>query len=75
MFIYPLLSYFCADFYYIRTAARPLIMDSVLDAIGDTPLIRCSRLMASEGVECEILAKCEFFNAGGSVKVFAVCIG
>jgi cystathionine beta-synthase len=49
-------------------APRPLICDSILDNIGDTPMIRCSRLMASEGIECEILAKCEFFNAGGSVK-------
>lgn len=23
---------------------------------------------ASEGIECEMLAKCEYFNAGGSVK-------
>ncbi|CAM9242691.1 unnamed protein product [Ectocarpus fasciculatus] len=43
-------------------------MDSVLDNVGETPLIRVSRLMASEGVECEVLAKCEFFSAGGSVK-------
>lgn len=44
------------------------IMDSALDNIGETPMIRCSRLMAAEGIECEVLAKCEFFNSGGSVK-------
>jgi len=44
------------------------IMDSILDNIGDTPLVRVSRLCATEGIECEVLAKCEFFNAGGSVK-------
>ena len=26
------------------------------------------RLAKSSGVKCELLAKCEFFNAGGSVK-------
>lgn len=44
------------------------ILDSVLDAIGYTPMVRCSRLSKKYGVACEILAKCEYFNAGGSVK-------
>ena len=39
---------------------------SVLDAIGDTPLIRLRR--ASEATGCEILGKAEFLNPGGSVK-------
>ncbi|KAH3715485.1 hypothetical protein DPMN_058196, partial [Dreissena polymorpha] len=47
---------------------KPAIMSSVLDNIGNTPLIRLNRIPASEGVQCEVLAKCEFFNAGGSVK-------
>ena len=42
------------------------IADSVLDAIGDTPLIRLRR--ASEATGCEILAKAEFMNPGGSIK-------
>merc|ERR1711879_402623 len=33
-----------------------------------TPMVRMSRLKEHLGVECELLAKCEFFNAGGSVK-------
>lgn len=44
------------------------IMDSILDNIGDTPLVRVGRLAANEGIECDLCAKCEFFNAGGSVK-------
>lgn len=40
----------------------------MLDAIGNTPLIRINRITREEGVESEILAKCEFFNPGGSVK-------
>ncbi|KAJ8754919.1 hypothetical protein K2173_015431 [Erythroxylum novogranatense] len=38
----------------------------LLDAIGNTPLIRINSL--SEATGCEILAKCEFLNPGGSVK-------
>jgi len=39
---------------------------SVLDAIGNTPLIRLRR--ASEATGCEIVAKAEFMNPGQSVK-------
>ena len=46
---------------------RP-IMDTVLDNIGDTPMIRINKLNKAAGVKCEVLAKCEFFNAGGSLK-------
>src|ERR1700754_3367145 len=46
--------------------AAPLVAKSVLDAIGNTPLIRLRR--ASEMTGCEILAKAEFMNPGQSVK-------
>jgi cystathionine beta-synthase len=42
------------------------ILDSVLDAIGGTPLVRLRTIGRKTG--CEILAKCEYFNAGGSIK-------
>jgi cysteine synthase A len=42
------------------------VLGSVLDAIGNTPLIRLRR--ASEMTGCEILAKAEFMNPGASVK-------
>jgi cystathionine beta-synthase len=42
------------------------ICDTILDAIGDTPLVRFNRVASD--LECEMLGKCEFFNAGGSVK-------
>jgi cysteine synthase len=42
------------------------VLASVLDAIGNTPLIRLRR--ASEVTGCEILAKAEFMNPGQSVK-------
>jgi len=39
---------------------------SVLDLIGNTPLLRLRR--ASEETGCEILGKCEFLNPGQSIK-------
>ena len=42
------------------------VMPSVLEAIGNTPLIRLRH--ASEATGCEILGKAEFMNPGGSVK-------
>jgi cystathionine beta-synthase len=42
------------------------IHDSILDAVGGTPMVRLSRI--AKGIPCEILAKCEFLNPGGSVK-------
>jgi cysteine synthase A len=42
------------------------IKPSVVDAIGNTPLIRLRR--ASEETGCEILGKAEFMNPGQSVK-------
>ena len=42
------------------------IKASVLDAIGNTPLIRLRR--ASDETGCEILGKAEFMNPGQSVK-------
>src|SRR5215207_9844814 len=42
------------------------VHNDVLDAIGNTPLIRLKR--ASEETGCEILGKAEFMNPGASVK-------
>ena len=42
------------------------VAQSVLDAIGNTPLIRLNR--ASDATGCEILGKAEFLNPGQSVK-------
>ena len=40
--------------------------DGILEAIGNTPLIKLKR--ASEATGCTILGKAEFMNPGGSVK-------
>jgi cystathionine beta-synthase len=42
------------------------IHDSILDAVGGTPMVRLSRI--AKGYGCELLGKCEFMNPGGSVK-------
>ncbi|KAF9965412.1 hypothetical protein BGZ70_004904, partial [Mortierella alpina] len=47
---------------------EPAILSNILEHIGNTPLVRIDRIAKSEGLQCELLAKCEFFNAGGSVK-------
>jgi cystathionine beta-synthase len=43
-----------------------MILPNILHAIGHTPLVRLNRVGAE--YPCEILAKCEFLNPGGSVK-------
>ncbi|HET7481092.1 MAG TPA: pyridoxal-phosphate dependent enzyme [Rubrobacteraceae bacterium] len=42
--------------------------ENVLDAVGNTPLIRMSRIERDEGIEATLLAKVEYLNPGGSVK-------
>lgn len=50
-------------------ACNQRIHDNVLECIGHTPLIRLNRIPKDAGlINCEVLVKCEFFNAGGSVK-------
>ena len=44
----------------------PQTKSSVLDLIGNTPLLHLER--ASQETGCEILGKCEFLNPGQSVK-------
>jgi len=44
------------------------ILNNILEAVGNTPLVRLNKIPKSLGVECEVLVKCEWFNAGGSVK-------
>ncbi|XP_037084572.1 cystathionine beta-synthase-like protein [Pollicipes pollicipes] len=44
------------------------VMPDILHQIGRTPLVRLNKIPQSLGLKCEMLVKCEFFNAGGSVK-------
>jgi len=47
---------------------EPKILNTILEHIGNTPVVRINKISKKEGLECDLLAKCEFFNAGGSVK-------
>src|SRR5437762_13477593 len=49
-----------------RSSRSMQVCSTILEAIGNTPLVRLNRV--SEGVEAEILAKLENLNPGGSVK-------
>ena len=51
-----------------RKSGRGRIYDSILDTIGDTPLVRLPRLSAELNPKAEVLAKLEFFNPMASVK-------
>ncbi len=42
------------------------IYDSILELVGNTPLIRLKKVTA--GIKCTIVAKVEYLNPGGSVK-------
>ena len=43
-----------------------MIYDSILETIGRTPVVRLNKI--GKNLDCELFAKCEFFNPGGSVK-------
>jgi cysteine synthase len=47
---------------------RGKIYDSITHTIGDTPIVRLSRLARAKGVNANLLAKLEFFNPIASVK-------
>ncbi|WP_279482677.1 cysteine synthase A [Aureimonas sp. SK2] len=51
-----------------RTHGRGRIYDSILDTIGDTPLVRLDKLAREKGVKAHLVAKLEFFNPIASVK-------
>jgi cysteine synthase A len=49
-----------------RQTPTCLVTSDVLDSIGNTPLLRLRKISDETG--CEILAKAEFLNPGGSIK-------
>ena len=42
------------------------VADSLLDLVGNTPLVRLGRI--GRDLACDLLAKLEMLNPGGSVK-------
>src|SRR4249919_2925073 len=49
-------------------AGRPEIAESVLDLIGNTPLVKLGRLARTHDLSCLLVAKLETTNPGGSSK-------
>ena len=43
-----------------------MIYDNILQTIGRTPVVRINRI--AQDLPCQLYAKCEFFNPGGSIK-------
>jgi len=54
--------------YSAETPGRGRIYNSIVDTIGNTPIVRLGKLAAADGVKAELLAKLEFFNPIASVK-------
>ena len=52
----------------VHPAGRGRVFDSIVDAFGDTPIVRLRRLPGLHGVNATILAKLEYFNPAASVK-------
>ncbi|MFO1113051.1 MAG: cysteine synthase A [Rhodospirillales bacterium] len=50
------------------TCGRGRIYESIIDTIGDTPIVRLRKFAADAGCGAELLGKCEFFNPLSSVK-------
>ena len=48
----------------VQRPGRGRVSNSIVDAIGDTPIVRLRRLPAAHGVSATILAKLEYFNPG-----------
>ena len=54
---------------HLEPVTPPVIRgDSLLDRIGNTPLVPIRRLTADLSPDVQVLAKAEWFNPGGSVK-------
>ncbi|KAJ5117063.1 Cystathionine beta-synthase core [Penicillium atrosanguineum] len=51
-----------------KPSIPPVVLDTITQQIGNTPLVRLNRLPRSLGIDATVYAKLEYFNAGGSVK-------
>jgi cystathionine beta-synthase len=51
-----------------QPAIPPVVLDSIIQQIGNTPMVRLNKIPQSLGITATVYAKLEMFNAGGSVK-------
>src|SRR3984893_18122153 len=52
----------------LQRPGRGRVFDSIVDAVGDTPVVRLRKLPQAHGVHATILAKLEYFSPAASVK-------
>src|SRR5256886_16809214 len=52
----------------VHRPGRGRVFDSIVDAVGDTPIVRLRKLPQAHGVNATILAKLEYFSPAASVK-------
>src|SRR5882672_10456568 len=52
----------------VQRPGRGRVFDSIVDAVGDTPIVRLRKLPQAGGVNATILAKLEYFSPAASVK-------
>src|SRR6201995_3741234 len=52
----------------VHRPGRGRVFDSIVDAIGGTPIVRLRKLPQARGANANILAKLEYFNPAASVK-------
>jgi len=43
-----------------------MILKDILETVGETPIVKLNKV--GSDLKCELYAKCEFFNPGGSIK-------
>lgn len=43
-----------------------MILKNILETIGNTPVVKLNKI--GQSLDCELYVKCEYFNAGGSLK-------
>src|SRR6266404_3967063 len=52
----------------VHRPGRGRVFDSIVDAVGDTPIVRLRKLPQAHGAHATILAKLEYFSPAASVK-------
>ena len=43
-----------------------MILNNILQSVGETPIVELNKI--AKNLKCNLYAKCEFFNPGGSIK-------
>ena len=52
----------------MSTISLPARTNSILEHIGNTPLVRLNNVPQALGIEVDVVVKLEYYNAAGSVK-------